>query len=51
MKKILLALSLIITVTGFGQGRKSPHDTVSMKDVTVTYGRPYKNGRVIFGEL
>lgn len=51
MKKLIFALAILTTVSGFGQARKSPHDTVSMKDVTVTYGRPYKNGRVIFGEL
>jgi len=27
----------------------SPHDTIRTKDVTVTYGRPYKKGREIFG--
>jgi len=30
---------------------KSPHDTLRAKDVTVTYGRPYKKGREIFGKL
>ena len=29
----------------------SPHDTVRTKDITVTYGRPYKKGREIFGKL
>jgi len=48
MKKIFLLLAVFITVAGFGQ---SPHDTVSTKDVSVTYGRPYKKGRVIFGGL
>lgn len=51
MKRLLLILSLIIAVTGFSQSRKSPHDTVSAKDMTITYGRPYMHGRVIFGEL
>ena len=51
MKKILLLVAVLATVTGFGQNAKSPHDTVSMKDVSVTYGRPYKKGRVVFGEL
>jgi len=27
----------------------SPHDTLKAKDITITYGRPYKKGRVIFG--
>ncbi len=31
--------------------RKSPHDTLRTKDITVTYGRPYKKGRDIFGKL
>jgi len=30
---------------------KSPHDTLKTKDITVTYGRPYKKGREIFGKL
>jgi hypothetical protein len=30
---------------------KSPHDTVSTKNVTVTYGRPSMKGREIFGKL
>lgn len=51
----LLAAITIITSTSCAQGgarqRNSPHDTVSTKYVTVTYGRPYKKGRVIFGEL
>jgi hypothetical protein len=29
----------------------SPHDTIRTKDITVTYGRPYKKGREIFGAL
>lgn len=54
MKQLLLLLSaFIITLTSNAQGggRKSPHDTVSSKNTTVTYGRPYKKGRVVFGEL
>ncbi|MBK7680556.1 MAG: DUF2911 domain-containing protein [Chitinophagaceae bacterium] len=51
MKKILLFATLLTAFSGFGQNRKSPHDTVSTKDVTVTYGRPFKHDRVIFGEL
>ena len=30
---------------------KSPHDTVTAKNIKVTYGRPYKKGRDIFGKL
>ncbi|MEO7982871.1 MAG: DUF2911 domain-containing protein [Bacteroidota bacterium] len=51
MKKIFLMAAVLFAVTSFGQGRKSPHDTVSTKDVTVTYGRPYKKDRVVFGQL
>jgi len=51
MKKLLLAMTLLMAFTGFSQTRKSPHDTVSTKDITITYGRPYMHGRVIFGEL
>jgi hypothetical protein len=29
----------------------SPHDTVSTKDVKITYGRPSMKGREIFGKL
>ncbi len=50
MKKLLLLVAVFATVTGFGQ-KASPHDTVSSEDATVTYGRPYKKGRVVFGEL
>jgi hypothetical protein len=49
MKKILLAIGILATVTTFGQA--SPHETVSTDDVSVTYGRPYKKGRTIFGGL
>ena len=53
MKKIFFFLTIITTINCFGQGnqRKSPHDTVSATNVSVTYGRPYKNGREIFGTL
>lgn len=51
MQRILLILAILITTTGFAQNRKSPHDTVSTTDATVTYGRPSMHGRVIFGEL
>lgn len=53
MKKLLLMIALFATMTGYSQGnaRKSPHDTVSCAYATVTYGRPYKNGREIFGKL
>ena len=31
--------------------RKSPHETVSNGNIKITYGRPYKKGRNIFGGL
>jgi len=31
--------------------RKSPHETVNSENIKVTYGRPYKKGREIFGVL
>ncbi len=52
MKYIVAIIALFMLVPAFGQrARVSPHDTVSNGTVTVTYGRPYKKGRVIFGEL
>jgi hypothetical protein len=53
MKKLLLLLAVFTTVNSFAQPgqRKSPHDTVSATNVSVTYGRPSKNGREIFGTL
>jgi hypothetical protein len=50
MKKILSLVVLFIALNSFGQ-RKSPHDTVSTDNVSVTYGRPHKNDRDIFGGL
>ena len=53
MKKIFLFLSLVSAMVSCGQGsqRKSPHETVKTTDISITYGRPYKNGREIFGGL
>lgn len=52
MKKFLLLAALFATVAAFAQsGKKSPHDTVTYANGKVTYGRPYKNGREIFGSL
>ncbi|MES2647590.1 MAG: DUF2911 domain-containing protein [Bacteroidota bacterium] len=58
MKKLLLFASaaMIIFTSCMGQAkgkdqRKSPHDTVSNANVKVTYGRPYKKDRVVFGGL
>ncbi|MFT3822486.1 MAG: DUF2911 domain-containing protein [Chitinophagaceae bacterium] len=57
MKKILflsiIALLAITTTVSAQQPRqrKSPHDTLTVKDIKITYGRPYKKGREIFGVL
>jgi Protein of unknown function (DUF2911) len=53
MKRILLLLAIFTAVNSYAQPaqRKSPHDTVSATNVSVTYGRPSKNGREIFGTL
>lgn len=52
MRKIIFLLLIFVASTSVGQPpRKSPHDTLSTTNATVTYGRPYKNERIIFGEL
>jgi Protein of unknown function (DUF2911). len=45
---MILAIALLAACGG---KRESPHETVQGKEVSVTYGRPYKKGRVVFGEL
>lgn len=48
----LFAILLSVTVSYAQPSHpKSPHDTVKTKDLTITYGRPYKKGRDIFGAL
>ena len=53
MKQFLLLVVAFTALTASGQNgqRKSPHDTVSNAHASVTYGRPYKKGRDIFGSL
>jgi hypothetical protein len=55
MKKFLLFALLFTVLAGSANAqekqRKSPHDTVSTANITVTYGRPYKKDRVVFGGL
>jgi hypothetical protein len=54
MKNMLLLSSvLLLGLLACGQPThpNSPHDTLRTKDLTVTYGRPYKKGREIFGQL
>jgi hypothetical protein len=57
MTKLLsLTFSLVLAATTlFAQDEPkkapvSPHDTVKGNNMTITYGRPYKKGRVIFGD-
>lgn len=53
MKQIFILIAAFVTFNSYGQAdqRKSPHDTVSSDLASVTYGRPYKKGRDIFGSL
>lgn len=54
MKKLLFLVLAAITFEGaIAQERKraSPRETVQNDNVSVSYGRPYKKGRVIFGQL
>ncbi|MGB8193812.1 MAG: DUF2911 domain-containing protein [Chitinophagaceae bacterium] len=52
MKHLLfLLLAGLFVFPACSQNRKSPHETVKGNDVSVTYGRPYKKGREIFGGL
>ena len=54
MKKALLLSSILfLGLIAFSQEKKpaSPHETFKTKNITVTYGRPYKKGRDIFGGL
>jgi len=56
MKQIIaLALFCFLAIPAViaqkDEARKSPHETVTAKNVTITYGRPYKKGREIFGAL
>jgi plasmid replication initiation protein len=56
--KHTLAIAMILlasATSSFAQmekePRKSPHETIKGNHITVTYGRPYKKGREIFGGL
>jgi len=54
MKSILfLSIVLFASIITYAQPNhpNSPHDTVTAKNIKVTYGRPYKKGRDIFGAL
>jgi hypothetical protein len=52
MKSLLLGLVAIsFMLPACAQNRKSPHETVSSENISVSYGRPAKKGRDIFGAL
>lgn len=51
MQKLLILSLVLFFGLGASAQKKSPHDTVTAKNVKVTYGRPYKKGREIFGGL
>jgi len=51
----LTLLALVAVSSAFAQDAEkkkpaSPHDTVKANHITITYGRPFKKGRVIFGD-
>ena len=51
IKLPLLTLTIFFLLPGCTEMRKSPHETVNSENIKVTYGRPYKKGREIFGVL
>jgi len=48
---LFLASAFMLPVFAQQKQRASPHDTVKAKDIEITYGRPYKKNREIFGSL
>ena len=54
MKRLFFLSSILflgLLACGQPSHPNSPHDTVQTKNIKVTYGRPYKKGREIFGKL
>jgi Protein of unknown function (DUF2911) len=51
LKLFFIGLALSIVVSACTGERKSPHETAETENIKVTYGRPYKKGREIFGRL
>src|SRR4030095_9229166 len=51
-KMILFSLVSMFIFSSCGEKKPaSPHESVTGQDISVRYGRPYKKGRVIFGQL
>src|SRR4051812_1164982 len=49
---LMLALLPLTSITSAQEKQlASPHETIKAKNISVTYGRPYKKGREIFGAL
>jgi len=48
---LIACLSVGLIASAQQSHKMSPHDTLHAKNFTVTYGRPYKKGREIFGKL
>jgi VCBS repeat-containing protein len=48
---LFLASAFMLPVFAQKKERASPHDTVTAKNIEITYGRPYKKNRDIFGSL
>jgi hypothetical protein len=50
---LILSVMLLAGTVSYAQPNHphSPHDTIRTKDITITYGRPYKKGRDIFGAV
>ena len=48
---LFLLVAGMFVLPACSQNRKSPHETVEGNGIKVTYGRPYKKGRDIFGGL
>ncbi|PWJ57238.1 Protein of unknown function (DUF2911) [Dyadobacter jejuensis] len=49
MKTSLLALLMTVVAFTFATAQKSPRVTADGKNVSVAYGQPSQNGRVLFG--
>ena len=50
-KLFFISLATLFILPACQEARKSPHESVSNDNIKITYGRPYKKGRDIFGGL